>query len=46
MTAMTPIPAALLAGAGGLCALEAATGLIIAQASWLGRDDFAGSLGI
>lgn len=40
MTA-SPLPAALRAGADGLYALEAATGLIIAHASWLAREDFA-----
>lgn len=40
MTASS-LRAALRAGAEGLYALEAATGLIIAQASWLGRQDFA-----
>jgi hypothetical protein len=34
------LPAALRAGADGLYALEAATGLIIAHASWLAREDF------
>jgi hypothetical protein len=34
------LPAALRAGAAGLYALEAATGLIIAHAAWLARDDF------
>ena len=34
------LPAALRAGAG-LYAIEAATGLIIAHASWLAREDFA-----
>jgi hypothetical protein len=37
MTASS-LPAALRAGADGLHALEAATGLIIAHASWLARD--------
>jgi hypothetical protein len=32
---------ALRAGADGLYAFEAATGLIIAHASWLAREDFA-----
>jgi hypothetical protein len=41
MTASS-LPAALRAGAQGLYALEAATGLIIAHESWLDRDDFAG----
>jgi hypothetical protein len=41
MTAPTSLPSALRAAASGLCALEAATGLISAQESWLGRDDFA-----
>lgn len=36
-----PLPAALRAGAAGLCALEAAAGLIIAHGTWLTRDDFA-----
>jgi len=40
MTASS-LPAALRAGADGLCAIEAATGLVIANASWLARDDFA-----
>lgn len=40
MTAL-PLPTALRASAEGLCALEAATGLIIAHGTWLGRDDFA-----
>ena len=35
------LPSALRAAADGLCPFEAATGLIIAQASWLDRDDFA-----
>jgi hypothetical protein len=39
MTA-SPLPAALRAGAGGLYAIEAATGLIIAHGTWLARDDF------
>jgi hypothetical protein len=40
MTAFS-LPAALRAGATGLYALEAATGLIIAHATWLTRhDDF------
>ena len=39
MTASS-LPAALRAGADGLYALEAATGLIIAHASWLAREDF------
>lgn len=34
------LPAALRAGAEGLYALEAATGLIIAHRTWLARDDF------
>jgi hypothetical protein len=34
------LPAALRAGAEGLYALEAATGLIIAHGTWLERDDF------
>ena len=34
------LPSALRAGAAGLYALEAATGLIIAHATWLTRDDF------
>ncbi len=41
MTASS-LPAALRAGASGLYPLEAATGLIIAHASWLTREDFAG----
>jgi hypothetical protein len=40
MTA-SPLSSALRAGAEGLCALEAATGLVIAHGSWLIRDDFA-----
>jgi hypothetical protein len=40
MTASS-LPAALRAGADGLYAIEAATGLVIANASWLARDDFA-----
>ena len=40
MTASS-LPAALRAGADGLHALEAATGLIIAHASWLAREDRA-----
>jgi hypothetical protein len=35
------LPAALRAGADGLYAIEAATGLIIAHATWLAREDFA-----
>jgi hypothetical protein len=35
------LPAALRAGSEGLCALEAATGLVIAHGTWLERDDFA-----
>jgi hypothetical protein len=35
------LTAALRSGAEGLYALEAAVGLIIAQESWLARDDFA-----
>jgi hypothetical protein len=35
------LPAALRAGAEGLYALEAATGLIIAHGIWLERDDFS-----
>ena len=35
------LPAALRAGAEGLYALEAATGLIIAYGTWLERDDFS-----
>jgi hypothetical protein len=41
MTA-SPLQAALRAGAQGLYALEAATGLIIAHGTWLARDDFRG----
>jgi hypothetical protein len=39
---MTPLPlrAALRAGAGGLYALEAGTGLLIAHGTWTGRCDF------
>jgi hypothetical protein len=40
MTA-SPLPAELRAAAEGLYALKAATGLIIAHGTWLGRDDFA-----
>jgi hypothetical protein len=40
MTASS-LPEALRAAADGLYSLEAATGLIIAHASWLARDDFA-----
>jgi hypothetical protein len=40
MTA-TALPAALRAAAEGIYTLEAATGLIIAHGTWLGRDDFA-----
>jgi hypothetical protein len=40
MTA-SPLPAALRAGADGLYPPEAATGLIIARASWAAREDFA-----
>jgi hypothetical protein len=40
MTALS-LPAALRAGAEGLYALEAATGLIIAHGTWLERDDFS-----
>jgi hypothetical protein len=36
----TGLPAALQSCAHGIYALEAATGLIIAHASWLDRDDF------
>jgi hypothetical protein len=39
MTALS-LPTALRAGAEGLYTLEAATGLIIAHASWLAREDF------
>ncbi len=35
------LPAALRAGADGIYALEATTGLIIAHATWLDREDFA-----
>ena len=35
-----PLPAALRAAAEGLYVLEAATGLIIAHGTWLGRSDF------
>lgn len=41
MTAPPSLPSALRAAASGLYALVAATGLIIAQQSWLGRVDFA-----
>jgi hypothetical protein len=34
------LPAVLRAGAEGLYALEAATGLLIAHGTWLARDDF------
>lgn len=38
---VSSLPAALRAGAAGLYALEAATGLIIADGTWLARhDDF------
>jgi hypothetical protein len=37
----SPLPAALLAAAEGICTLEAATGLVIASGTWPGRDDFA-----
>jgi hypothetical protein len=40
MTA-SPLSSALRAGADGLYALEAATGLVIAHGSWLIREDFA-----
>jgi hypothetical protein len=40
MTAAS-LPTALRAGAEGLYALEAATGLIIAHGTWLARGDFA-----
>jgi hypothetical protein len=36
---VSSLPAALRAGAAGLYALEAATGLIIAHGTWLARDD-------
>lgn len=36
-----PLPAALRAAAHGLYPLEAATGLIIAHGTWIGRDEFA-----
>ena len=36
---VSSLPAALRAGAEGLYALEAATGLIIAHGTWLDRDD-------
>ena len=39
--AASPLPVALRAGAEGLCALEAATGLVIAHGTWLARNDFA-----
>jgi hypothetical protein len=35
------LPAALRVGAAGLYAIEAATGLIIANGTWLERDDFS-----
>lgn len=35
------LPGPLSAAADGLYALEAATGLIIGHATWLGRNDFA-----
>jgi hypothetical protein len=38
--ANTGLPAALRACAHGIYTLEAATGLIIEHATWLGRDDF------
>jgi hypothetical protein len=34
------LQAALRAGAGGLYALEAGTGLLIAHGTWTGREDF------
>lgn len=37
----SPLHAALRAGADGLYALEAGTGLIIAHGTWVGRPDFA-----
>lgn len=37
-----PLLAALRAGADGLCALEAATGLVIAHGTWPTRDSFTG----
>jgi hypothetical protein len=40
MTASS-LPSGLRAAAEGLFTLEAATGLIIAHGTWLGRDDFA-----
>jgi hypothetical protein len=39
---VSSLPAALRAGAAGLYALEAATGLIIAHGTWLARDDDVG----
>jgi hypothetical protein len=39
MTASS-LPAALRAAAEGLYVIEAATGLIIAHGTWLGRPDF------
>lgn len=38
MTASS-LPAAIRAAAEGICTLEAATGLVIAHGTWLGRDD-------
>ena len=38
MTASS-LPAALRAGADGICTLEAAAALIIAHGTWLARDD-------
>jgi hypothetical protein len=35
------LPTALRAGAQGIYALEAATGLVIAHGTWLTRDDLA-----
>jgi hypothetical protein len=36
----TGLPAALRACVHGICTLEAAAGLIIEHATWLGREDF------
>jgi hypothetical protein len=44
MTASS-LPAALRAAAEGLYAIEAATGLIIAHGTWLGRPDFGRFIG-
>src|SRR4051794_34884159 len=36
----SPLPAALRAAAQGIYTLEAATGLIVAHGTWIGRHDF------